>query len=445
MRVSLRRSSRVTAVSLSILGCSICFAGNTGRHPTSVDLRETPNTAMIAPYNRNSLPEGVDHSRFGSVLPETALTAERCAIDRIACENDAVAFAASTVIAPNAAGTRIYGQCDAKFSRALSGPVHTTLFLPDHAAIIDVNGEDRILHESTWHSELFFSDYFRNDRSTEWKWRTIYKGTPDQSFPENVINCYHRYSYQYFHWFIDVMPRVWLARRSGFMPRDALWFLGPLSQPFQRPSLELLGIRADRICEVPSTATVAFPRCINAAFAFNESVGTLRPAFTSGQYYAGWSDDYFTELRTAAYTVLKLSNQPASKKIFIDRRNSTHRKMLNQNHVLSEVQNAGFEMVDPSAMEFADQVRCFSQARIILATHGAGLTNAIWSPPGAIVAELMPIGLNDVGYRFLAPMCGHRHVVMFCEALPHDLGVAYADIEVDLEGFNCLMRTLSSY
>src|SRR5262249_36859153 len=152
-------------------------------------------------------------------------------------------------------------------------------------------------------------------------------GKPDQTIPQQVINCYHRFSYQYFHWFIDVMPRVWFASRSGFKPSDTLWFLGPLTQHFQRPSLELFGINPSQICDVPSDAIVSFPQSINAAFTFNESLGTLRPSFTSGKYHAGWSKSYFDEIRDRAHTSLNLSGTPPNKRIFISRVKATHRKI----------------------------------------------------------------------------------------------------------------------
>ena len=356
---------------------------------------------MIAPYHRDELPDDVDHSTFGREIPQITLTTEDCPVDRIRRESETFAFVPSTVIPSNTPGAQIYGQCDAKLSHALSGPVSTTLFLPDHAALIEFDGRQNLLHESIWHTHLFYSEHFRNDRSTKWNWRTVYDGKPDVSIPQLVMNCYHRFSYQYFHWFVEVMPRVWLASRSGFKPRDALWFLGPLTQPFQRPSLELFGIYPSDICDVPDTAIVAFQRATNAAFAFDEPLGTLRPSFTSGKYHVGWSKDYLNEIRDRAYFALKVPRISGDKKIFIDRRKATHRKIVNQEAVINEVQKAGFEIIDPGVMDFADQIRCFSQARIILAPHGAGLTNVIWAPPGAIVAEFMPIGLNDVGYRFL--------------------------------------------
>jgi capsular polysaccharide biosynthesis protein len=397
---------------------------------------------MISPYHRDLLSDGVDHSDFGREIADFALTAKHCPIRRTKYDQVSSSFDPSIVIPPSARGARTYGRCDAKLSRALSGFVHTTLFLPDHAALIEVDGEQILLHESIWHTHLFFSDYFRNDRSTEWKWRTVYGGDVTQTFPQPVINCYHRFSYQYFHWFVDVLPRVWLALQGGYKPSDVLWFLGPLTQPFQRPSLDLFGIRSEQICEVPSDAIVAFSQAVNAGFSFHESLGTLRPSFTSGQYYAGWSGDYFAEIRDRAYAALNLSCTAADKKLFIDRRNSTHRKIVNEDQVLTEIQNAGFEMIDPGAMAFADQVRTFAQARVILAPHGAGLTNALWAPPGAIVAEFMPDGLNDVGYRFLAPMSGHQHVVLFCKAFPHGLGLPYADIEVDVQDLKDVIKNL---
>src|SRR5262245_13312018 len=141
---------------------------------------------MIAPYHRDLLPGAIDNSNFGSELAEIHLTNDECRIDRVLFEKEQIIFDASTVIPSNLGSARIYGSCSADIRRALSSSVQTTIFMPDHATLIDANGSRNFLQESFWHTQLFFSDNFRNDRSTEWKWRSTYRGDVDLTYENEV-------------------------------------------------------------------------------------------------------------------------------------------------------------------------------------------------------------------------------------------------------------------
>jgi capsular polysaccharide biosynthesis protein len=88
--------------------------------------------------------------------------------------------------------------------------------------------------------------------------------------------------------------------------------------------------------------------------------------------------------------------------------------------------------VEPGRMSFEEQVRIFAQAKIIVGAHGAGLTNVVWAAPGAELLEFMPEHLEDVGYRFLSVLAGHRHNCIRCRQFKHEHGPAFADIEVDI-------------
>ena len=48
----------------------------------------------------------------------------------------------------------------------------------------------------------------------------------------------------------------------------------------------------------------------------------------------------------------------------------------------------GFERVVPGEMTVAAQIAAFSAARVIVAAHGAGLTNMIFTPPGAVIVDI---------------------------------------------------------
>ena len=72
----------------------------------------------------------------------------------------------------------------------------------------------------------------------------------------------------------------------------------------------------------------------------------------------------------------------------------------------------GFEVICPTELSFSEQVKTFSQARIIISPHGAGLSNIVFAPANAIVVEMLPENYINVCYWALANICGHRYAFL---------------------------------
>jgi capsular polysaccharide biosynthesis protein len=71
---------------------------------------------------------------------------------------------------------------------------------------------------------------------------------------------------------------------------------------------------------------------------------------------------------------------------------------------------AGFAMIATETMTFAEQVRRFAAAGAVVAPHGAGLANVLWSAPGATVVEIFsPAYATQRCIWGLATACGHRY------------------------------------
>ncbi|MER2265141.1 glycosyltransferase family 61 protein [Methylobacterium oxalidis] len=387
----------------------------------------------IAPYHRDAIPEGIDNSTFGEsvslVSPFEADEALGCSRSKYA---ESRLLPASRIF-PSDSDIRnnVYAACEASVERAICGPLPTNVFFPDSAALVESDSTHKFLTESLWHSEIFFSKFARCDRTTDWKYR-IDKSFSPINIKGMVANAYHRYSYQYFHWFFESMPRVW-ALQKELQTKKLIWFAGPLDQKFHRQSLEILDLDLDHFLRIDGSAAVRFEAAYNVSFRFTENINTLRPDFNSGRYNVGWSDDYVFDLRDRASEKVKsLSGLINGEKLYIARPDTTHRKVINEREVISLLERYGFEVFVPGTKSLYEQIAAFKKARVIVGPHGAGFTNIMWSNPGAVVLEFMPAALLDVGYRFLSNFAGHSHNVILCKELPHPQGNAYANIEVDL-------------
>ena len=113
---------------------------------------------------------------------------------------------------------------------------------------------------------------------------------------------------------------------------------------------------------------------------------------------------------------------PAGRRIYIDRRNASNRRVVNSDAVEDVLRKHGVAPVLLEEKTFAEQIEIFANASLIVGQHGAGQANAIFSPPGTQIVELMGYAHlvnfthSAFWYSFQATALGHRHRSLVCES-----------------------------
>jgi capsular polysaccharide biosynthesis protein len=172
----------------------------------------------------------------------------------------------------------------------------------------------------------------------------------------------------YFHWMFDVLPRIETMTRAGHpITERTRVLIDGTRHPFQRETLAQLGIetlvdasahpfvRADMLV-VPSLPGIMGD--VTAA-----SCEFLRRSFLRGE--------------TAT-----------PKRIYVSRDGAANRRLLNEADVIARLAPLGFDVVRAETLSFHEQVALFSSAEVVIAPHGAGLTNIVFCGAGARVVEL---------------------------------------------------------
>lgn len=75
-------------------------------------------------------------------------------------------------------------------------------------------------------------------------------------------------------------------------------------------------------------------------------------------------------------------------KIYISRQDASQRRIINENHLLSELTPKGFIPVLMSQLTVKEQIRLFSEAEVIVGPHGAALAFTIFMNNAATLIEL---------------------------------------------------------
>ena len=79
-------------------------------------------------------------------------------------------------------------------------------------------------------------------------------------------------------------------------------------------------------------------------------------------------------------------------KIYIDRSDSINRhcKLINNNKVKEFLRLQGFRILKLTKLSFKQQIEIFSNAKIIVAPHGAGLANIVFCKKNTKIIEIKP-------------------------------------------------------
>jgi len=169
----------------------------------------------------------------------------------------------------------------------------------------------------------------------------------------------------YFHWTMDVVPRMDLLRNMA--GRIDVFYVGA-GAAFQQAWLEKLGIPRERILHA-------------TPFAHYRATRLVVPSFSNCRgIYARHVFDFTRSFHPASTS--------ACRKIYVSRSKSRRRKITNEEELLPFLRDSGYEIHYPGSMTVDEQMELFGSASHVISPHGAELTNLIYCQPGTKVLEV---------------------------------------------------------
>lgn len=225
-------------------------------------------------------------------------------------------------------------------------------------------------------------------------------------FPYKKINkaiILTNYLYgNYYHWLTESIGRIALLEQQNLS--DYFIVLGSKAPKFTVDSLvELFGIK-------PSMIYIKTETRLKVAEVLIPSFPHTRNSFSN------WTNIYDTEvIRKINYiSKSKTVSSPNKKNFIISRKKATQRRILNEELLLLKLNHLNFEIIAIEQLTFKEQMSLFRNAGIIIGTHGAGLTNLVFSDK-PLVIELFPSNRNnrDAFYFYqITNAIGIQHVIL---------------------------------
>jgi capsular polysaccharide biosynthesis protein len=165
------------------------------------------------------------------------------------------------------------------------------------------------------------------------------------------------------------------------------------------------------------------------------------PAVTSvtGQALLG---GFYQTLADLATTESGTQHNPAPDLVYISRGGAAIRRVVTTAFE-DKLRTLGFTVCRPEDMSFAEQVKLFRSARVIVASHGAALANAVFCRQGTTIVEILSSSDTARGriFRAICSLNKLEHILYIGRATSIRSN-GDADIDVDSEQISALVNSL---
>lgn len=219
---------------------------------------------------------------------------------------------------------------------------------------------------------------------------------------ETYLLIHHPWASNYWHWMTEVTLRVWMVRD-------------------QSHKMILLLPENMRHTTFVTQSLEGF--CFKNVFYIAEGKHLLVRNLCVPEVKR-FADSYYPEdlwnIRNHYLDRIKKDVNALGDKVYISRKRSEKRKVVNEGQVEGLLRKYGFDCVNNEELDFHEQVSLFSRAQYVISIHGAGLTNMLFMKENSKVLELYkkPTNNNDwhsFAFWYMSNALGFEYHQQVCE------------------------------
>lgn len=216
----------------------------------------------------------------------------------------------------------------------------------------------------------------------------------------------------YYHTLVDNLPRLYWLHHPALRDESLRVLVSGAPYPWEAAFLRKLLPAHAEIVEVERDCLWRAERAVVGDYLSEQMSGALPRAYL----------DFFLP------RVLPPRPRQRGRRLYISRRQAPGgRRILNEAHVRQVLEARGFEVCLLETLDIEAQIALFYDAELVVAPHGAGLTNVLFADAIDLV-ELHPAREIMPHYYFMARALGHRyHALCAGEAGRHSSFAVDAD------------------
>ena len=240
---------------------------------------------------------------------------------------------------------------------------------------------------------------------------------PFIEFEDSVIVAHDQWSQNYYHWMIDLLPKLLLLDDKL---KQNILILPQYGADYMTLTLSALGYKSFykvKDNSVLKAKTVFLPdRTAIGNLQNPELLGVLR------------------ELLVKAFCP---GNVRATRRIYVSRARSQKRRLINEHEIINILKKYEFEHLYFEELTFLQQIEVMQQAQVLIGVHGANLVNILFMQQGTNVIELMNSDFTNLVYYRMASTLKLPYYLVPCSPDPSNKdksdGTIFTKNDVDIE------------
>jgi capsular polysaccharide biosynthesis protein len=230
----------------------------------------------------------------------------------------------------------------------------------------------------------------------------------------------------FYHWMLDILPRLLLLKETGWMEKLDFIVLNYHGLPFQVETLELLGIKPNQIINSKDDRNFHI-----------QAENLVVPVLTSQlNEVNSWECRMLKK-----YLYRNESNGKPLKRIYISRKKAGNRTIVNEQEILQYLEQHDFHFIEMESYSIAQQMELFHQAEIIAGPHGSAFANIVFSNPDAKLLDILPETNLITCFYAIAAQLGIKYYGFIGKGVPMNSSRKNDNIMVDLPEFSKFFET----
>jgi len=245
------------------------------------------------------------------------------------------------------------------------------------------DGSDCIIKTEEGHEVAKFGRY-ANEKLKPWTPCKKLAGT-------TLILGYSQGAHSYYHWMLDILPKLGLLEEVGIKLEDIDHILLREVNDWQGVTLKHLGVDSSKVIETLNNPLFQCERLLHIRLENGISMKMNR-------FIPQWVNRMFSNSDTNAERI----------KLYVSRPEGVRRGVSNEKELLPILEEFGYTVKKVEGLSISEQATLFNQADVIIAPHGGALTNIVFANAGTKVVELF--GRHVYPYYYgLASVCNQEY------------------------------------
>ncbi len=217
---------------------------------------------------------------------------------------------------------------------------------------------------------------------------------------ENAIMLLPAWHHNFYHWVIDILPRLHLLNEADI---TAPLILPSNTKSFVKDFLRVLGLDFQLLDnDVHTFDKLYLPTAMSPSLDISQSkLKYLR-------------NNVLPEM-------IKHTAPITGRRLYISRSDATIRRVTNENALIPGLKKRGFKIIVPSKLTVQEQITAFSQAEFVVGPHGAGFANMAFVNEGTKFIEIFYKGHFSPSYYRITEALSCPYGVMVAQPTSNNL------------------------